>query len=253
MAYGRRHRRRYYRRGSRTLSNRYIYGKKGASAQAKQIASLRNRVNALARASQPEIRIEYNENTVTFKNELVTNVYYGFLPAPSFETLRGNACNLKDITIGGCLEYTDSYTQTPGLDHQRTASVRLLLVQSKAPNNGVSLNNVLNTNVSGAAYELNAYRPLLSGVSSNFRVLIDKTFTISDQHPIVPFKVRRSGLGEMVFELTDVSDVDEPTPLLIQPKGGLYGFWISSGLHWDASYTQQIKVNSYSKVAFTDA
>ena len=60
MAYGRRYRKRYYRR-RRTLSNYNIAVKTSAKAQARQIYAMKRRINYIQRLTKPEIRVKQFE------------------------------------------------------------------------------------------------------------------------------------------------------------------------------------------------
>lgn len=253
MVYGKYARsRRYIRRRNSALSTRKIFNKRSSKAQAKQIYALRKRVSAIARANRPETYIKYSTHQYVFNNSALTNTNWGIACSIPKASLNGNVGRMLNFIFKGNFEYADNYALNPAVDHQRTCSVRIIIMQSKIPNNGYSSTDYLELGTSGVDYELNAYKPFKSGTSSKFKILCDKTYTLSDQHPIQPFTVNLKRIGNMVYEMNTIQDEDS-TVLNTQPKGSLHIQVITSGLHWDSTYSQQITMNSFIKYAYTDA
>ena len=112
MAYRRRYRRRSYRR--KALSNRAVYGKTGAKSQARQIATLRNRLNYFARRNRPEIKHKFSgSSSFTFDNSVATNTWKCY-PGVNVEGGNGdsqrigNYIKVKSLTWYFTFEYYHS-------------------------------------------------------------------------------------------------------------------------------------------------
>lgn len=254
MAYGRRHRRRYYRLGSRTLSNRYIYSKKGARSQANQIAALRNRVNRIARSHRPEVKLMYREYGNVFNNSSTSAASWSqniYVPKNKID---GNVIQYKTFRLCGNLEYTDTFVTSPAIDHQRTCTMRIIVYQVRSTSNGAAPapEDILEVSASGLGYELNAYKPFKAGAGRVVKILSNRVITLSDQQPIKRFDINiRRGLINQTFLMNSETDLEDTVQLSV-PRGAFGVMMVSSGLHWDSSYSQQVKMNCFTKLAFTD-
>ncbi|QIR82196.1 capsid protein [Chicken virus mg4_1578] len=254
MAYGRRSRRRYTRRNRRSLSNRYIYGKKSSSAQAKQIAALRNRVSSIAKSCRPEIKVTYGEFANTFNNSSTSaNSFSQFVYVPK-TNIDGNVIQFKSFRLCGNFEYTDTFATNTALDHQRSCTMRIIIYQmrSASTNSSFSISNILDIAPSGISYELNAYKPFKAGSGRVVKILSNRVITLSDQQPIKRFDIKLSkGLINQTYLMQNENDIDKLVELPL-PRGAFGIAIVASGLHWDSTYSQQVKANFFAKIAYTD-
>lgn len=231
----------YYRR--RTLSTRNIYNKRSAKSQANQIYALNKKVNAIAKANRPDTHIlTSNPITQEFTNSSMATVHKsyasGLIP-------NGNYCRLLDFSITGTFEYGDNKEAFPGIEAPRAGTIRLIIWQSlssKASSTVQSVDNLIDISNTGAGYELNTMRPFKDGVTSYVKILYDRTYTVSDQYPVRPFKAYIKNLMPMRIETGDS-----------KPRGEVYYGFVTSGLHWaSASYNEHITCNFITKIAYND-
>lgn len=254
MAYGRRARRRARRTRRRTLSNRSIYGSKSARSQANQIAALRNRVNRIARDNRPEVKVTYGEYGNVFNNSSTSaNTWSQFLYVPK-NKIDGNTIQYKTFRLCGNLEYTDTFATSPGIDHQRTCTMRVIVYQMRAASNLSSpvIEDLLDVTSTGVGYELNAYKPFKAGAGRVAKILSNRVITLSDQQPIKRFDIKiRRGMINETFLMSTETDMDNSLSLAA-PRGSFCVAIVASGLHWDSSFSQQVKCNLFVKIAYTD-
>lgn len=253
MAYGRRHRRRYYRRGSRTLSNRYIYSSKSARSQANQIAVLRNRVNRIARENRPEIKVTYGEYGNVFNNSSTSATAWGTFVYVPKNKIDGNTIKYKTFRLCGNFEYSDTFANNVAIDHQRTCTMRIIVYQLRAASSQTpAADDILDITTSGIGYELNAYKPFKSGAGRAAKILSNRVITLSDQQPIKRFDINlHRGLINQTYLMGAETDMDDLVSLPT-PRGAFGIQIVASGLHWDSSFSQQVKCNFFVKLAFTD-
>lgn len=239
------------RRSSRNLRNRYIYGNKTASAQAKQIATLRNRLNYFARANRPEIKTKFSgASEFTFSNSSTSQVYQcypGVSPdngVKNYEKI-GDYIRVKSLTWNLTFEYFDDRPGDQSNPDSRGAMIRVLCLQWKiptAPTNITTPENVLeNYGTTGANYTHNILTPLKPGITENFHILADRRYIITEdknqlfkQIKIKPHNYRFDRNG------TNFNNV--------------ICMVVISGLHWDSSlYTQYVKGSFSDKLVYTDS
>lgn len=240
MAYGT-SRRRSYRRSRRYLSNRNVFGKTSAKAQAKQIASLRNTVGKLAKLNRKEIRNVQETYKHTFNNSALSSVYDTLHLTTNY--MQGQWTKLRGLSINGILEYGDNYNAYPNNDVTRSGSVRIVVyqqLQSRSSTTGVQyLSNISNT---GTDYELNTTRPLKDGVTAFAKILVDKTYTLSDQQPQKRVNINIRRLLSLHKESEDNV-----------PRGTIAIGIITAGLHWTSGgYSEQITTSLIAKQVYTE-
>lgn len=234
-------RRKYYRR--RTLSTRNIYNKRSSKSQANQIYSLNKKVNAIARANRPDTHIlTSNPVSQEFTNSSLATIHKSF---SSGLTPTGNYCRLLDFKISGTFEYGDNKESFPGIEVPRAGTIRLVIWQSlssKASSTVQSMENLIEISNSGSSYELNTMRPFKDGVTGYVKILYDRTYNVSNQYPVRPFKVHIKNLMPMRLETGDN-----------KPRGEIYYGFVTSGLHWvNTSYNEHITCNFITKIAYND-
>nr|QRV62038.1 capsid protein [ssDNA virus sp.] len=242
MPYAKSYRRRNYRYNRRRLSNRTVFSKTSAKSQARQIATLRNRLSTVERNNRPETQLHNNSASKEFTNSTfatTNDVWKVSLPGSS---MTGQWLRSISLNIRGVVEYSDDYQTDVAVDHQRTCSYRFIVYSRKASgNNTIPISNIIDLSSSGTEYELNAVRPLKKGLTSYAKIYYDKSFTISSQNPIRKFNISLKKLMNLHKETTDTN-----------PRGEIQFAVIASGLHFDTSYHQQIKVSFISTYAYND-
>lgn len=242
-------RRRSYRgrKYRRTLAGKNIYQRTSARAQSGQIMALRNRVNAISRSLRPETQIwNSDEITQVFDNSSVSKTYYdmGVTPNPLSLGLSGTEARLLSCNLNFSIEYADNYSKVAATDHQRTCSIRFILIQLKAgQENPPLISEIMKFENSGPGYELNTVKPLEDGITSQFRIIGDWRYSLSDQKPII--------LRRLFFRRLSPLRWDE-SGSYNYVAGSLYLFVVTAGLHWDSSYSQQLTMSLSAKVAYTD-
>lgn len=216
---------RRYRRGKkyfrrrRTLSTRNIYNKRSSKSQAIQIHALNKKVNAIARRNRPDTHLAVSDPVSRqFTNESLATVSQsyssGLLPT-------GQYCRLLDFTISGTFEYGDNKEAYPGVEVPRAGSIRLVIWQSLASKEASAvqkISSLIDVSGTGAGYELNTMRPFKEGVTAYVKILYDRTYTVSDQYPVRPFRVHIKNLLPMRLEVGDS-----------QPRGQVYYGFVTSG------------------------
>lgn len=239
--YGKYNRRRNYRRSRRHLSNRNIFGKTSAKAQAKQIASLRNTVGKIAKLNRKEIHNYQETYKHTFSNSALSFVYDTFYLASTF--MQGQWTKLRGLSINGILEYGDNYNAYPNNDITRSGSVRIIVyqhLQSRAST--TPINYLANISDTGTDYELNTTRPLKDGVTAFAKILVDRTYTLSAQQPQKRVNINLRRLINLHKETEDAV-----------PRGSISIGIITSGLHWTSGgYAEQITASLIAKQVYTE-
>lgn len=242
MRYGKLNRRRNYRNSRGRLSNRNVFSKTSAKSQARQIAALRNRINNVARNNRPETQLLNVSDSKTFTNSSFATTNDSWKVSLPGSSMTGQWLRSRSLNIRGVVEYSDNYQTDVAVDHQRTCSYRFIIYTRKASgNNTIPIANIIDLSASGTAYELNAFRPLKKGLTSYAKIYYDKSFTISSQNPIRKFNISLNKIWNLHKETTDSN-----------PRGEIQFAIIASGLHFDSTYNQQIKVSFISTYAYND-
>lgn len=250
MAYGRPYKRRTSRRNRRYLSNRVVFGKTSAKAQARQIATLRNRINKVYKQCKPEVKtIVTSAETVSYTSSSLSS-YYRFYPMtfPTPGTADKDRIGNFIRVINGVLYISAEYFNTSTTGYHNTessgAQVRIVIGQWKArhPPTAIPTIDALfefpsNT---GANYTQMALSPLKEGITGWGSILKDIRFTMTvdrNQKMLkIPFKPR--------------------IPYVFDDKGEFPNTWaviIVTGLHYDTDFTETVKVTVSDKLVFTDS
>lgn len=231
----------YYRR--RTLSTRSIYSRRSSKSQANQIYALNKKVNAIARANRPDTHIMSNGPiSQEFTNSSLATSHKSYSTGL---TPTGTYCRLLDFSIAGTFEYGDNKESYPGIEVPRAGTIRLVVWQSlasKASGNVQNMTDLIEISNSGAGYELNTMRPFKDGVTAFVKIIYDRTYTVSSEYPVRPFKVHLKNLMPMRMQIGDQG-----------PRGAVYFGFVTSGLHWvNTGYNEHITCNFISKIAYND-
>lgn len=248
MAY----RRRGYRR-ARRASKRWRYGRlirnRSSIAQAGQIKALSSRINRVYKKLKPDTNVYYTDSfTKVFDNSVSSNTYFSSdLTADrfksqlgqAFELVAGDTRRLYNVRFYGNFEYMDNYVVQPQVDHQRTCMARIIIAQRiQGSANKAVVTDIAKIESSGAGYELNCLKPLKDNVTDYVKILYDKVYTFSDQRPIRTFNIN---LRKVLPWRGSSGDAYH--------YGSFVFIVITAGLHWDTTYTQELKFNYGVKLA----
>lgn len=248
-----RYSRRGYRRNrggkrSRTLSTRRIFGRTSAKSQASQIYALRRSVRSLARKTKPEMKVWIGNSTnFTFTSESLSNVHVFVNVAPisqgtSNSQRIGDKINMKAIRFDAYFEYYNN-SQTGYLNGESSGGVvRIIALQRKQPASYTETKYVssilAHAAASGSDYTLMTASPLYNGVTEKWKILGDKTFTITTTR------------NQRVFHMTV-----NPGIMRFDTDGNtnyVTFLVVTSGLHYDSVATESITGTYAVKCAFTD-
>lgn len=252
MVYYKRYKKNYRKnRSSKVLKNRYIYGNKSASAQSKQIAALKTRLNYFARQNRPEIKTKFaSSSAFTFDNSAASNTWkayptVGLYGGTADNDRVGNFVRVKSLTWYFTFEYYDNMVSLQNQPDSRGGMIRVLLLQYKKPvgqtDIPVSRNSFLeNWSDSGSAYTQQVIVPLKTGITEEFRVLADRKWAITENKNQL---IKKITVKPSNFRYTTDDKVNNVICVII-----------TSGLHYGAaSYIQYIKGTFSDKIVYTDA
>lgn len=242
MPYAKLNRRRNYRYNRRRLSNSTLFNKTSAKSQARQIAALRNRINNVERNNRPETQLHTGTSGATFNNSNFSATHQNWVISLPGTSMTGQWVRSKGLSLRGVVEYSDNYQNVVAADHQRTCTFRFIIYGKLVSNSTeISTADIIDLSNSGRGYELNAVKPLKKGITSYVKIYYDKSYTISSQNPIKKFNINLKKLLNLHKETTDE-----------HPRGEIGFSVITSGLHWDNSYTQELRLNFISNYAYND-
>lgn len=241
------------RRGRRTLRSSNVYRRTSAKSQARQIVALNKKVSRMYRSLRPDTQV-YVTNPIVhvFNNSSVAGVSYSSQYTAStfrdadgvlFALDPGDTRRLYNLRLHGTIEYSDNYPDIAAVDHQRTCSIRVVLCQSvRSASSALSPDSVLQVVTSGDGYELNTVRPLRDNVTSYVKVLYDKSYMMSDQSPI---RMVKWNFRKLLSWRRDAIDGN-------YHYGSFFILITTAGLHWDSSYSQQLKFSYMMKLALPE-
>nr|QRV62012.1 putative capsid protein [ssDNA virus sp.] len=252
MAYGRYRRRRSYRRRRRSLSNRNVFVKTSAKAQARQIAALRNRINSVYRRTKPEIKnVVGSSISTTFSSDVITKIWLtGILPRPtpnsgSDHGIIGNYCKVLSLQLNGSFEYYN--TSQTGYHNSESSGcqMRIIILQRKTPEDiatsydlGDFIPNASNT---GAEYSTMAVKPLQTGITEKWDVLYDKRYVLTSDNNQKMFRIK---VRPKPYRFNaENNDIFNYVRFVV----------VSSGLHYDSNFTEYVEMCQMSKLSYTDA
>lgn len=251
-----RYRNRRYRRNRRykrsRLSNRNVFGHKSATAQASQIATLRNRVNRVYRICRPETKSHYEHSSTGYLSRHAgdyTFLGYGDVPIPR---TAGDDGRSGDKITGFTRYYLQlQYLTTTGdpiPDTPAGATIRVIIGRYKIPhetivypNPGVLLQDYGTLN---EQYQLNTIMPLRVGVTEDFIINYDKTYHISFDKPTLSLKLKsKKFIRRFDDDGSGASDNDSNHTFCVI---------IASGMSIDDENYDRIRVDVAKKCVFTD-
>ncbi len=251
MAYGKSRGRRSYRRNRRNLSNRNVFGKTSAKAQSRQIATLRNRINTVYRATRPEIKTLLGAAIKhSFTSSALDDVWFaGVFPKPNPGTsdsgMIGNYIRPLSLQLNGTIEYYNS--SATGYHNTESAGciARVIIVQRKTPEDYTTTHPlsefIPNPAYTGADYTTMAVKPLQTGITEKWNVLCDKRYILTSDNNQKIFRIRV-----------------KPRPFRFNNEDSkIFNYCkfivIATGLHYDTDYTEHLEFTEFVKMTYTDA
>lgn len=248
--YGKRFRRRYNRYNRRTLSNRNIFGKTRAKAQARQIAALRNKVNKVYNACKPEIKtVITSAETITYTSESLSSYYRAYpMVVPDLGTGDKNRIGNHIKVINGVVYLSAEYFNSSDIGYHGTessgAQVRVIIGQWKAAHQSNQIPAIEHIfefpSNTGANYTQLAVSALKEGITNSNAILKDVRFTMT--------AARNQKMMKIPFK--------PPFPYVWNDNDGFPNCWmmiVVSGLHYDTNFTETVKITVSDKLVFTDA
>lgn len=248
MAY----RRRSYRRRRTPL--RRVYTATGAKSQARQIAYLNKKVNRIARANRPEVKqwLPANE-TFSFANSTigpgVSPFAAVYLKGPDQNLTdggrQGSYINVKNVSAHFYFEYYNNSTTGYHTSESAGAVIRILAIQRKESDTLYSSSItpgmfIFNYSSSGAGYTGACNAPLVPNITADYRILYDKTRTISISKNQLTWEFNLRNVRNHIYKSdTYVNNV----MFLI----------LVTGLHADTDFSDYVTGAGSFKMAYTDA
>lgn len=250
--YGKYNRRRNYRRSRRRLGNRIVFGKTSAKQQAKQIATLRNRINKVYKNTKPEIKnLVGSSVSYSFSSKALSDVWFsGVVPRPAPNSggdsgMIGNYIKPLSVQLNGTFEYYNTSQTGYHPSESSGCQMRVIVLQRKTPElytTTYELSNFIPSPAyTGAEYTTMAVKPLQTGITENWNVLVDKRFILTSDSNQKMFRIR---FKPRPFRFDkDNSDIFNYCKIII----------IASGLHYDQDFTEYVECTHMTKMSYTDA
>lgn len=219
----------------------------------------------MTKQNRPEIFTKYWTFTRTFTNASLASNYEIYSQNPwsgsgsgdlGSTVPSGNFARCKGISVRLNVEYSDNWSGNVSQSeaHQRTASYRIVLLQQKnslVQSTGNALfDNIFNVSSTLTSGDDNTIKPLRSGLTSEFKVLYSKAFTISNQRPVRIHNVYIPANRCLNFSLATNPSGTPENPF--GSRGTLILALLTGGLHADADYNSQIVMTHCIKLAYTD-
>ena len=247
--YGLRSNKRYYRRYPRTLRTSSIFGRTSAKSQARQIAALRRRISTVSRNCKPEIKTYTGSaEAVSYSSQSLSS-YYKIYPlvVPSEGTgpddRIGNQINVKSLYLYLTGEYFNTSETGYHTSESAGCQVRVVVGQFRTANGTNAVPTIgelfAYTSNSGADYTQMSVVPLKDGITTKYRILADKRFTLTtDKNQAMrTYKVK-------------------PKNYKWYAGNNYNNCWVCilvAGLHSDANFTETCKLTFSNKIVYTDA
>ena len=263
--------RRNYKRSKLTKSN--ILANRSAKSQSKQIAALSRKVNILAKANKPEFRsiwIKYNHE---FTNSSLNSNWYGMGLHPWLSSyagddqggsgamnLEGNYCRSKGLAVKLVSQYNEfqnaeigTSTITATEPRDICAGYRIVIIQEKqatTPGESSQLysSSIFSTDSSTSSDEYNLTCPMIPGVTTKYKILYCKSFTVNTYRPTRYHNIYIPAKRMLNFTKQIKPDGTESSTC----KGKIWVCVFTAGLHYDMTYGSKIILKGSAKLAFTD-
>lgn len=238
------------RKSFKRLSSRNIYMNRSSRSQARQIASLRNRINKVYQRCKPEIKtIVTQAETKAYTSEAVSS-YYRFYPMaapdPGVKDAEriGNTIRVINGVLYLSMEYYNSSTTGYHNTESAGAQYRIVIGQFKTKHSANAIPTISDLfefpgNVS-ANYTQMAISPFKEGITAQYSILRDIRGTLTTE--------RNQKFMKIAFK--------PKNPYIFDASGQFNNCWaclLVTGLHYDTDYTETVKITVSDKLVFTDA
>lgn len=244
-------RKKSYRRKGRRTPLRKVYTSTSAKSQARQIAYLNKKVNAIAAANRPELKQWISAySTKDFSSSVLSNTFKTiYLKGPNKGEDQGerigDKIKIKNVSAHFYFEYYNNSATGIHDTESSGACIRILALQRKnterAYDTTVDAGNIIaNYSGTGAGYSLGCVSPLVPGIRSMFRILYDKTRTITLTKNQLTWEVNLKNVYSHIYKSDNY--VNNVVFLVVV-----------TGLHADANFTEIVAENDCFKIAYTDA
>lgn len=254
MPYGFSKNRRYYKRYNSKLSARKVFSKRSAKAQASQIYSLSRKINRIAKANKPEIKvITSTPFEQDFDSSSLSKIWMTWVPpVPSQGTTDksriGTFVRCKSLTAYFSMEYYNSSTTGYHNTESAGCTARLILYQWKKTQD--STNQAAITDIgnffeyasnAGSSYTMLCNCPFKTGISEKIHILADRKVILTTNKNQVNYKIRVKP-DNLKFDANSTTLHNQ-----------IFGVIVVSGLHYDTDYTEHLQVSAMAKLVYTDA
>lgn len=208
------------------------------------------------RSLRPDIKVLYtNPQIHEFSNSAISDTYiYGWFGQVANGNTQANRVGdkifVKNFNYRANVVYYNDF-ELGNPNDTASASIRFLFLQCRTPNQfNVSNNAITNflTFFSGTgdnpAYQILALSPLRNNITESYAVLLDKRYVVTDNKPHllidlnVPLKwktLRYQGASTDNY-----------------PNHGIMLIILVSGLKWQASLSENVRITDTSKLVFTE-
>lgn len=251
MAYGRYLRRRSSRRNRRRLSNRNVFAKTSAKSQARQIAALRNRINSVYRRTRPEVKnVVADAINTSFSSGALSTIWFtGILPKPDVGNTSdlgaiGNYVRNLGCQLNSVFEYYNNSTTGYHDSESAGCQLRFIILQRKVTelySTSYDLNEFLpNPSNTGAEYSTLCVKPLRTGITDKWDVLLDRKYVLTSDKNQLALKLKF-----------------KPKPYRFNnSNSNIFNYVkyviVVSGLHFDENFKEYVEGSIVSKLAYTD-
>lgn len=247
----------------KTLSNYNIATKTSAKAQARQIYSLKKRMNWAIKRITPEIQIQQRNSSadiipVSSGGSRISWEYSGeatdpmsyIIPTfyPDDSTTIGTAPNdrfkrLRSFKLFGNWQYTGDLSSTP-----TPITMRIVIVQTRTTRNqAISPEDIFTSGSSGPSAFNAVYGPLQNGVARTCKILSDKRYQLNYQRPNVTISTSLRYLLNVYRDINTSADGGVSSDAV--PKGAIHVFY---AIYSPAGVFSANQFSIGYKLAFTD-
>lgn len=249
--YGTRKNRKYNRRSNRRLSNRRIFGRTSAKSQATQIAALRNRINTVYKRTRPEVKnVVAPAINMSFSSGALSSIWFtGIFPKPDV----GNASDVGSIgnyvrnlgcQLNTVFEYYNNSVSGYHDSESSGCQLRFIILQRKSTElytTSYDLNEFLpNPSNTGAEYTTLCVKPLRTGITEKWDVLMDRKYIMTSDKNQLALKLKF-----------------KPKPYRFDnANANIFNYVkyiiVVSGLHFDENFKEYVEGSIVSKLSYTD-
>lgn len=256
---------RTFRKKGRTLRSSNILTRKSASAQSRQILALKRKVNAIAYANRPEVKIWdtgfmsqlpwhriFNNSAISRTHEAL-RMYIPDLGSEEGQRI-GNTFKVISHQWLCSLRYSNDSATGFHANIPSCAVVRLTVVQFKTDKfdlEGVPpISDIFSYYHTSQEqnYSLITDSPFVPGFSNEHRILYDKKYFLTPDKPIRDVVVNVHPKHNLVNIPVDIHGGDAS-----ESKNVMAMYITVGNLLWDANFKENVDLFVHRKIAYTDS